>query len=75
MRSAVREAKQYAEERQRIAAEHAAWQAEVAETERLLDEALRSLVALNPRRHPLETRKIAARVVELEEKLEDLTTE
>ncbi|WP_189951264.1 hypothetical protein [Streptomyces roseolus] len=75
MRSATREAKQRAEERQRAASEYAAWKAEVADTEAQLDEAMRALVALNPRRHPLQVRKLAARVVELEEKLEDLTTE
>ena len=75
MRSAAREAKNRSEERERQAAEHSAWQAEVSETERRLDEAMRALVALNPRRHPLKVRRLAARVVELEEKLEDLTTE
>ncbi|GHF94425.1 hypothetical protein [Streptomyces hydrogenans] len=75
MRSAAREAKGRAEERERIAAEHAEWQADVAGIEAQLDEAMRALVALNPRRHPLQVRKLAVRIVELEEKLEDLTTE
>lgn len=72
MGSAIREARQRAEDRERQAAEHAAWQAEVAEVEAQLDAAMRALVALNPRRHPIQARKVAARVVELEQKLEEL---
>ncbi len=74
MKSAVRESKGRTEEREQAAAEYAAWQAEVAETERRLDEAMRSLIALNPRRHPLKVRTLAAHIVELEERLQDLTT-
>ncbi|MFE6222926.1 hypothetical protein [Streptomyces sp. NPDC057854] len=75
MRSAIREAKERAEERERANSEYAAWQAEVTDTESQLDKAMRALLALNPRRHPLQVRKLAAHVVELEEKLEYLTTE
>lgn len=75
IKAAAREARDRAEEREQREAEYAAWQAEVAEVQRQLDEALRTLVALNPRRHPIQARKLAARVVELEEKLDSLTTE